>query len=308
MTHKLVLDTDIGTDVDDALALAFALRHPDIELSAVTTVSGDPAARARIAAKLLHLGGREDIEVAAGCGDPPTEDGRSGWMGHEGRGLLEAGDEPPISGRDALDVLIERTRDGCEIATVGMQTNVAAALTRDPGLTSEVRRLAVMGGLFAPIRSGESTVGPEGDHNLRVDPSASVCTLNAGMPLLYVPLDVTMKTYLTRSQTDALRKGDALCRALAALVDVWAPILHRFTLGRMPRDHVAVMHDPLTVAALVGGDFISSEKLPVTAVVHEGEVRTFVDPVAGRPAEVVTWVDPVAFGELWLEVVLGGRP
>ena len=63
---KLILDTDIGTDVDDALALAFALRHPELDLRAVTTVSGDTVRRARIAKKLLLLAGRDDIEVAAG--------------------------------------------------------------------------------------------------------------------------------------------------------------------------------------------------------------------------------------------------
>ena len=306
MARRLVLDTDIGTDVDDALALGFALRHPDIELTAVTTVSGDPVFRARIAAKLLALAGRDDVEVAAGLGDPPTEGGRSGWMGHEGKGLLEPGEEPPFSDRDALDVLTEGARQGCEMATIGMQTNIAGALERDPSFATHVRRLAVMGGLFSPIHTGERVVGPEGDHNLRVDPGASVRSLNAGMPLLYVPLDVTMQTYLTRSQTDRLRKGDALCRALAALVDVWAPLMHRFTGGRMPHDHVAVMHDPLTVAAVAGGSYFSSEELPVTVVEHEGEVRTFVDPVAGRPAEVVRSVDPIAFGQVWLDTVLGG--
>ena len=65
-TLPFILDSDIGSDVDDALALAFALRHPDLDLRAVTTVSGDTARRARIAKKLLLRAGRDDIEVAAG--------------------------------------------------------------------------------------------------------------------------------------------------------------------------------------------------------------------------------------------------
>ena len=308
MAYQLVLDTDIGTDVDDALALAFALRHPGIELVAVTTVSGDPVKRAHIAAKLLELAGRDDIEVAAGLGDRALPEGRSAWMGHEGQGLLEPHEEVAISPRDGVDVLVALTggEHRCNVATVGMQTNLAAALERDDSLAGRVPCVAVMGGLFAPIVTGDRTIGPEGDHNLRIDPVSSVRSLNAGMPLIYVPLDVTSQTYLTRAQVDRLREGDPLCRALASLVDVWAPIMHRFTEGRMPPDHVAVMHDPLTVAALVGGDFITLEDLPVTAVAHEGEVRTFVDPVAGRPAQVVTSVDAVAFGDLWLETVLAG--
>jgi purine nucleosidase len=72
LAHRIILDTDIGTDVDDALALAFALRHPEVDLAAVTTVSGDTHLRGQIAAPLLALAGplagragRGDIEVAA---------------------------------------------------------------------------------------------------------------------------------------------------------------------------------------------------------------------------------------------------
>ena len=130
MAHPLVLDTDIGTDVDDALALAFAVRHPDIELVAVTTVSGDTLKRAQIAAKLLRLAGRGDVEVAAGIGDTGPPDAGSAWMGHEGRGLLEPGEELPISERDGVEVLLRTCASdtNCEVATIGMQTNVAAAL------------------------------------------------------------------------------------------------------------------------------------------------------------------------------------
>src|SRR5215213_2923248 len=100
MTISLLLDTDIGTDVDDALA--FALRHPDIELRAVTTVSGDVDRRAQIAAKILRLAGRDDLEVAAGIGGGPIPGGRPAEMGHEGQGLLQPGEQLTVSERDAV--------------------------------------------------------------------------------------------------------------------------------------------------------------------------------------------------------------
>jgi len=63
LPHRIILDTDIGTDVDDALALAFALRHPEIDLAAVTTVSGDTRLRGQIAARLLALATDREVEV-----------------------------------------------------------------------------------------------------------------------------------------------------------------------------------------------------------------------------------------------------
>src|SRR5438067_3017860 len=68
--HLVLLDTDIGDDIDDALALALALRSPEIELQAVTTVFGDTHLRARLAQHLLRVFGRDDIPVAAGISTP----------------------------------------------------------------------------------------------------------------------------------------------------------------------------------------------------------------------------------------------
>ena len=67
---KINLDTDIGTDVDDALCLGLALAVPGVELIGITTVSGDTDCRARIARKLTRLAGQPQIPVVAGAQDP----------------------------------------------------------------------------------------------------------------------------------------------------------------------------------------------------------------------------------------------
>ncbi len=306
MPVRLILDTDIGTDVDDALALAFALRHPDIDLRAVTTVSGDAVKRAHIAKKLLELDGRDDVEVAAGIPSPLEANGRSAWSGHEGEGLLEPDETLRLSERDAVTLLLEETRrERVEIAVVGMQSNLAAAVERDPTFVERIPRMAVMAGLFAPATWHGHPITPADEHNLNVDPPASVRSLNAGFPLLYVPGDVTADTYLTREQTERIRRAGPLGDALGRLIDVWAPILSYLGGGSLPETHVAVLHDPLTVACLVDTSFVTIERLPVTVATHEGNVRTFVDPVAGREADVVRSVDAEAFGEFFVETLVG---
>src|SRR5213076_22366 len=97
---SFILDTDIGTDVDDALALAFAVRHPALDLRAVTTVSGDTVRRARIAKKLLLLAERNDIEVAAGVAGEQSQARRSPEAGHEDAMLGQVDGELPLSERD----------------------------------------------------------------------------------------------------------------------------------------------------------------------------------------------------------------
>jgi purine nucleosidase len=302
---RLLLDTDIGTDADDAIALALALRHPDIDLRAVTTVSGDTQRRAAIARKLLRLAGRDDVVVAAGIGPDGPAPVAGAWVGHEGEGLLEAGADEDVA-PDAIELLLRELGTGeVELATIGPQTNVAAALDRDHELADRVRHLTVMGGAFAPIEDLGSIQPPSADHNLGCDPDASVGSLNRGLPTLYVPLDVTAPTYLTHDDVDVLRAGDELCRAVAGLIDVWERELRRLTQGRYPQERAVALHDPLAVACIVERSFVTVERLPVTVVAHGGYARTFVDPLEGREADVVTSVDVAALRRFVLETLRG---
>ena len=308
MPTSFILDTDIGTDVDDALALAFALRHPDLDLRAVTTVSGDTVRRARIAKKLLLLGGRPDIEVAAGERGEQSQPQRNPEAGHEDEMLGEVTGDLPLSGRDAVTLLLDECEaHACEVATVGMQSNIAAALERDASFAQTLPRLAVMGGVFAPVDFLGVTLPPSIDHNLNVDQPASLRALSAGIPTLYVPGDVTMGTWLTASHLEQLRKGDALCRELARQVDIWTVRLHASARGLVPPEYVALLHDPLTVACMVdaGRRFVTSQTVRVTVAMHHGHVRTFIDPAAGHEAEIITSVDAPAFADFWLATVLG---
>lgn len=312
MPVPLLIDTDIGSDVDDALAVAYALRHPDLDVRAVTTVSGDAVRRGVIARKLLQVAGRDDVEVAAGIGGDPREGGRGAEMGHEGEVILEPGEQLALSERDGVRLMLEETArhraagQPLTVATIGMQTNVAAALDRDPALVDRVARLAVMGGVFAPVRIEGATLGPEVDHNLNVDQQSAVRSLNADFDTLFVPCDVTMSTWLRRSHLDRLRGSDRLCRLLADMVVAWTASLARLARGRMPADGVALLHDPLTLACLVEPGFVSMTRHPVTVAVHGGHVRTFVDPVGGRPATVVTGCDAAGFADHLVDVLTEG--
>jgi purine nucleosidase len=286
----VILDTDIGTDADDALALALAIRHPDVDLRAVTTVSGDARRRARIARKLLLLAGRDDVEVAPGIGFA------GGELGHEGEGILEEGEQIEISERNGVDLLVEAD----EVVTIGPQTNLAAAVERG----ARIRRLTVMGGAFAPIVDLGDTQPPSADHNLVCDGEASLRALNAAPPTLWVPLDVTVTTYLTPGDVERLHGGDALCRAVARMIDVWTVVLRRLTNGAYPPDRAVALHDPLAVACTVERSFVTVERLPVRVVRDGDYVRTFVDPVEGASAEVVRSVDVAALREFLLGQLL----
>ena len=306
MTTAFILDTDTGSDVDDALAIAFAVRHPQLDLRAITTVSGDTIRRARIAKKLLMLAGRDDIEVAAGVrgNEHPTRWRSEG--GHEDLMLGPWTDEWPLSERDGVTLLMEECAEHhYEIATVGMQSNLAAALERDPSFAADVSFLTVMGGVFGPVTFLGEPLTPEIDHNLNVDQQAPLRSLNAGIPTRYIGCEITMGVWLLAHHLQRLCEGDALCRELARQIEVQVNSEPKH--GLLPEDHVCLLHDPLAVATMTpdGRRFVTIERMPVTVAMHQGVVRTFIDPAAGVEADVVTSVDAPAFADFWLETVLG---
>ena len=110
MTRPIVLDTDMGSDVDDALCLALALASPELELVAITNVGRESVLRARIAKQIARLAGRADVPVYAGCRVPLLAGAGFNWFGHEGIGLLEPGEEPEIAPEHAVDALLELSR------------------------------------------------------------------------------------------------------------------------------------------------------------------------------------------------------
>jgi purine nucleosidase len=306
VTTSLILDTDTGTDVDDALAIAFAVRHSQLDLRAITTVSGDTVRRAKIAKKLLLLAGRDDIEVAAGArGDEHPQ--RRSEAGHEDEMLGPWHDELALSERDGVTLLLEEcAANRYEVCTVGMQSNLAAALDRDISIASEIPRLTVMGGVFAPPKFLDQDLTPAVDHNLNVDQQASLRSLSAGIRSLYVPCDVTFHTWLKAPHLERLRAGDALCRELARQIDIWKARLDTRARGIVPADHVCLLHDPLAVACMTdeGRQYVKTQRMPVTVAMHQGVVRTFVDPAAGAVADVATSVNADAFADFWLATVL----
>src|SRR5262249_25967205 len=226
MARRIVLDTDIGTDVDDALALALALASPEVALVAVTTVSGDARLRARIAGRLLALAGRADVPVHAGCETPLAAGGGFARFGHEGRDILD-GTRDAIADEPAVDALLRlfRADEGLELVAVGPLTNIAVALERDPGLARRIARLTPLGGWSRGPAVGGKGLPPAVDYNLCADSVASERVLSAGIPTRLVPADVTVQVWLTEADTEGLERApSALGRTLARAVRVWAPI------------------------------------------------------------------------------------
>jgi purine nucleosidase len=283
---RVILDTDIGTDVDDCLALALILASPELELAAVTTVYGDVDLRARMVLKLLALHGGPTAPVAPGAAQPLLGQRPVYWEGHEGEGLLDAGDSivrPAGEHAVALIIRLVMAAPGTvTLVAIGPLTNVALAMLQEPRLAANLAGLVLMGGVVGgayhqPSAEAQGRYNalalPWTEHNFRSDPEAAAIVLRSGAPITIVPLDVTTQVRVRSADVPRIAgAGDPYHRAVAD------------QLVRYPRFAArgwTYLHDPLAVAGLIRPELLQFERLH--AVIETGGQFTAGKLLVARP-------------------------
>jgi len=230
----IILDTDIGGDIDDALALALALQSPELDVRAVTTVFEDTEGRARVAWKELGLYGRHDVPLAAGAVETLLDPKVVRPAPAQFKVLTPQDTLPAGARQHAVDLIITTLLASPRKVTlvpIGPMTNIALALKTEPRIKEKIERIVLMGGSF-------DLLIPE--YNINRDAAASAIVFNSGVPITAVGLDVTLKCQLAGSDLERLRKADhPAARFLVQLIELWQG-------GRA--DRYPTLHDPLAVA------------------------------------------------------------
>ena len=214
-TVPVIFDTDIGTDIDDAYALADLMHRPELELVGVTTVSGDTVARARLAAKLLAAAGAKPVPVYAGVPGSTQYMKQVDWANGYAAPNLHAAGAVEFMRRE-----VDARPGRITLIAVGELTNVAALLASEPGIAKKIRAVALMGGsLYRGYAAGSK---PEPEWNIKSNAAAARAVFTSGVPLLIAPLDSTADLKLTpEMRVQLFSRGTALNDALASLNSVW---------------------------------------------------------------------------------------
>ena len=249
---RIWIDTDIGSDVDDALALAYVLRRPEFELVGVSTVFGDVALRSQIAVALLQDAGAPGVPVLTGLGAPLAR-GRQGVMfGHEGQGIVEAPAPrlrtDPEEDREARTEAIAEALIAAKpevVLAIGPLSNLGALVASGHSLPP----LAIMGGKLTDVMLPGMIDGIS-EWNWFCDPLAAQHVISAQHAILprVIPAEVTFQTALETGDVERLAGGDALARRLAVLCRRWLEFLAEHSGHPTPR---VALHDPLTAAVLI---------------------------------------------------------
>ncbi len=269
---KVVLDTDIGTDIDDAWALGYALKSPTFELLGVTVTDADTPARARLACKLLQRLGRTDVPVAVGRRTPAVPPDRYDYQFTWAEDFQTY---KPVS-TPAVEFLAETIRRNAGQVTliaVGPLQNVGDLVRLHPEVVPLVKRVVLMSGSIGPNAWGPA---PVAEWNVKLAIPEAQAVYSAAWPVTIVPLDSTTYMQLQDRERETLRRaGTPLVRSLEALLRLWAE----------GPDSRMTLHDQLAVAeAQQPGQFFGRCAPLQLRVDDEGYTR--VDTAAGRPVTV----------------------
>jgi len=225
-----VIDTDIGDDVDDILALAYALTHEELEILGITTVFRNTFLRAKIASYFLDLAGRPEIPVHPGVGQPiagtADVDEIPCQFGNEMS-------DTQVSSIDAIQFLsnvLESQKT--TIVCIGPLTNAATLIKQRPDLVANIDELVIMGGAYYRHVA---------EWNILCDPEAASIVFNSGVNISAVGLDVTLHCKINSDRLESVRAGRPVQDFLLEMCRRWFD--HS---GYRP-----ILHDPLAIFALL---------------------------------------------------------
>jgi purine nucleosidase len=282
MPKAILLDTDIGDDIDDAWALAVCLRHPALRLVGVSTVLRDTELRAAQSRKLLELAGVTNVPVAAGARDPLDSIARISRNNQAD--VLSPGDEERLrQGRtDGVRFMAEAARDhrGLTLLPIGPLTNVARFILEFPEEFARVQRIVLMGGHMISGRD-------DPEYNVSVDPRATQIVFACGKPITMIGLDVTLQCQMTDDDLAAVRAIETpFSRALMQMTALWQAEGRQPDSDAPPR--MPIVHDPLAALVVADPAFVTLES---RCVVPDDHGRCL--PGDGPPnVEVAVGVDP----------------
>jgi len=256
---KIIFDTDIAGDIDDAFAHALVQVSSEFEVLGITIADGPTGLRARVSCRMLYECGQEHIPVAVGR---PTREG-SGLAPQlvwgEGFDRLKPIEQP------AADFIIEQLRkypNQITIISVGPVTNLGDVIEKDPEAWRMVKAVYSMFGSF--YRGYDKGPVPHPEWNVVADVKSSQKLISSGVPLTLIGLDVTtLAMFGPERRLRLLYRNSPLTNALCSLYSLWSGT-----------DTDPMLHDPLAVSIAITPDFVTTR---AAHVIVSDEGYTLID-------------------------------
>jgi len=275
--RPVILDTDIGDDIDDTWALGLLLKSPELDLKLVVGDYGKSQYRAKLLAKFLQAVGRSDVPVGIGLDvEPRGEGGQSGWLKD-----YDLKTYPGKVHQDGVKALIDTIMNSSEPVTliaIGPSPNLAAALAREPGIARKARIV----GMYGSVRvgyGGSKTPAPE--WNVKADPKACQKVFTAPWEMTITPLDTCGLVFLEGERYSKVRDSkDPVTALIIENYGIWSK--------NKAQKRSSTLFDTVAVYLAIHQDFCVMERLGLR-VTDDGS--TVIDDSANRIATATAWKD-----------------
>jgi inosine-uridine nucleoside N-ribohydrolase len=292
----VVLDTDIGDDIDDTWALALLLKSPELDLKMVVTDQGNTVYRAKIAAKLLEVAQRTDVPVGLGIPQSDAVGGQAGWVAD-----YDLARYPGKVHKDGVAAMIRLIRESPEPITlicIGPMPNIRKVLEQEPEIVKKVRFVGMQGS----VRKGYGgNPRPDAEYNVRADAAAAQQVFTAAWPMTITPLDTCG---LVSLQGEKYRKvaesTDPLTRAVIENYRIWRKAGNPTAPDRI--DASSVLFDTVAVYLAFSDKLLNMESLKLR-VTDDGFTR--IDPQGKKVECATSWKDLPAFEDFLVERLTG---
>jgi inosine-uridine nucleoside N-ribohydrolase len=290
----VILDTDIGDDIDDTWALVLALKSPELDLKLVVTDYGNTEHRAKIVARVLEIAGRTDIPIGIGVKESDKESPQADWV----KGYDLAGYRGRIL-KDGVQALVDTVMAASEpltLVSIGPPPNLKAALEREPRIAGRLR----LSGMYGSLHRGyNGKPSPEPEWNVKASPAAARALLGAPwVEAVATPLDTCGLVQLKGERYARIRDSkDPLARAVIDAYRLWCS--RREWCAKDPEfvaSKSSTLFDTVAVYLAISRDLVKTE---TTGVRVTDEGMTVPDPAARPLAWATEWKDLDGFEE-WL--------
>jgi inosine-uridine nucleoside N-ribohydrolase len=299
----VILDTDIGEDIDDTWALALLLKSPELDLKLVVGDCGQAQFRARLLAKLLARAERSDVPVGIGLDIAPRGEGRqAAWV--RDYDLKSYPGKVYTNGVQALIDTIMQSKQRVTLICIGPVPNIAEALKREPRIAKRARFV----GMHGSVRIGyEGAKQPHAEWNVKADPKSCQQVFTAAWDMTITPLDtcglVSLKGDKYRLVRDAAAVPQSGIADLIANYRLWVPRDPKLPAD-MAEHRSSTLFDTVAVYLAIRSDLCVMEKLRLR-VTDDG--FTVIDPQAKQINVATSWKNLGAFEDFLVERLAGKR-
>jgi inosine-uridine nucleoside N-ribohydrolase len=280
----VVLDTDIGDDIDDTWALAMLLKSPEVDIRLVVSDTGDTAYRAKLIAKMLEVAGRTDVPVGVGIPGrkPSYREPQRAWVAD-----YSLNDYPGRIYSDGVEAIIETLNSSPEPVTlicIGPVTNIAEVLRRD----AAVARKAHFVGMHGSINRGyEGKAQPDAEWNVKQDPrSCQITFAGDWLSRTITPIDTCELAKLTgEDYARLLHSDDPVLQAVLENYRIWSKVWRK--TDRLPTES-SVLFDTVAVHLAYSREFLQMERMSLSVTDDGFTVR---DPAGPEFDVAIDWID-----------------